>query len=161
MIKAIISDFSRVILFPRDVDYMGGLNEMHRKNVDKPGYNFWDHYVLNQELLDFYRKLKSNYPIYIFTTGKIQEYPELKAKLEGVFEGIYTVEDINNEKNVPNAYLSLLQLIKFKPEEVLFIDDIEENIKAAKDAGLNVHLYLDNKELINTINSAKGGSASG
>ena len=53
MIKVILSDFARVILFPKDKSYPGRLDELQAKlNNQSEGHNFFDYFELNQELLD-------------------------------------------------------------------------------------------------------------
>jgi len=74
MIKAIVSDFSRVLLFPKDKSYQGSLNALHKELSEKPSYNALDFFELNVGLLDFYKSLKDRIPVYIFTSDVIQDY---------------------------------------------------------------------------------------
>lgn len=155
-LKAIISDFSRVVLLPKDPQFQGSLNEFHKQNSAYEDYVFWDHFVLNDELLNFYEGLKQKFEIYLFTSGNIQESSEIKIKLFGKFEAIYKVEDIGVEKKFSEAYVKLADTINRKPEEILYIDDLNENIEAAKLAGMLTHQYVDNHSLMlffqNTLN---------
>ncbi len=52
MIKAIIFDFSRVLLDVKDKDYMGSLYGRHDELNQTGNYNLFDHFDLNEELLN-------------------------------------------------------------------------------------------------------------
>lgn len=147
-IKAIISDFSRVILLPKDPQLQGSLNEYHKQNSTYEDYVFWDHFVLNNELLNYYEVLKQKFEIYLFTSGNIQETSEIRTKLFGKFEAIFKVEDDKIEKKFSEAYTKLAEKINRKPEEILYVDDLEVNIEAAKLSGMLTHQYIDNQTLM-------------
>ena len=54
MIKAILSDFARVILFPKDENYKSRLDILEKKLKRNLGnYNVFDYFRLNQEILVF------------------------------------------------------------------------------------------------------------
>ncbi len=151
MIKAIVSDFSRVVLFPIDNTYAGGLNKLHDEGSQNESYNFWDHYRLNTELLNKYNQLRLKVRVVCFTTGHIQEYPALKIELNDTFERILTVEELGKKKNTAEAYSEVANILNLNPEEILFIDDTQENIEAAKLAGMQVHSYVDNELLFEEL----------
>lgn len=151
-IKAIITDFSRVILFPRDPNYVGSLNKLHDEKHSEENYNFWQYFSLNSQLLDYFELLKQKYEIYLFTTGKTQEYSGLRTKLFGLFEQVFTVEDLGIEKNRQDAYTKLADKIGRKTDEILFVDDRQENLDAAKLAGMSVCLFVNNQSLVQFIN---------
>lgn len=155
MIKAIISDFSRTLLFPKDNAYQGSLNQLYKDLKQKDGFKFFDYFEWNQLLEEFYEKLLlvKKIDIYIFTTEKIQEDPEVYPYTQRIFSDVFTVEDTNNlTKDNSEAYKLLTAKLELKPEEVLFIDDSEVNINAAKSVGLNVIQYRNMARLINDFN---------
>lgn len=92
MIEALISDFSRVLLFPKDMSYKGGLNRLHREASADPRYRLLDTFELNVELLEYYQSVKEKVRLCIFTTETIQDSPELAPKLRPIFEKIYSAE---------------------------------------------------------------------
>lgn len=81
MIKAIVSDFSRVLLFPKDKTYQDSLNILHKELSQKPNYNVLDYFELNIKLLDFYKSLKDKTPVYIFSSDAIQDASEFQPYL--------------------------------------------------------------------------------
>lgn len=98
MIKAIVSDFPRVLLFPRDKSYQDSLNDLHRKLSEKSIYNPLDYFELNQELLNLYESLKIKYLLYIFTSSAIQDAPEFQTYLKSIFKGILSAKKMNTDK---------------------------------------------------------------
>lgn len=150
-IKILLFDFSRVLLFPKDRDHSGGLNPLHRKLLSEDSsYDFLNHFFLNHELLDFLNT--SPRQRYIFTSGQIQKAPVIQDDINGVFEMVFSAEDLDISKQDADSYLLICEKIGAKPSETLFIDDSIKNIKPAKRAGLQTHHFIDNQSLIAHLN---------
>ncbi len=152
MTKTLISDFSNVILFPKNPEYKSGLNELHQQLRHAPDYNPLDYFQINIEILDFYTSLKSKLDLYIFTSGYIQEAPELLPFIQPVFKKIFSAAELGISKKDPSAYTKLTTLLNIKPEETLFIDDSQAFIEAAQIAGLVTIHYTNNTDLFYQIN---------
>ncbi len=150
MISALLFDFSRVLLFPKDASYKGGLNDLYR-TLSKKHFNFFDHFSLNSELLEKIEYLQGSFLCSVFTSESIQDAPEVKPILEKIFKEIYSAEKFALKKTDPSAYLFIANNLNIHPSNILFIDDKEENLKAAEKAGLKTHLFVSNQELINTL----------
>jgi HAD superfamily hydrolase (TIGR01509 family) len=151
MITVLLFDFSQVLLFAKDKTYQGDLNPLHSQLSQKPSYSFLDNFVLNTEILDFLKKLKNKYKLAIFTSGSIQNAPEIKLILDEIFENIFSAGKLGILKKDPQAYVQIVNLLKVEPEEILFIDDMKSNCDAAQKAGLKTHHYIDNQELVKFI----------
>lgn len=148
-INTLVFDFSRVLLFPTQLTYQGELNALHHKLSSKPDYVLNKHFYLNTQLLEYLQTL-TEYPKHIYTSGHIQELPELQIHLSPIFTSTYTSSDIG-PKNSPESYLHLIKLLDHPPNRVLFIDDSSDNIDAAKIAGLNTHLFITNDLLLSAL----------
>lgn len=146
--KTIIFDFSRVILFPKNQNYQESLNKLHKELSAKSDYKFTDNFKFNKELLDYLKQNKEKYELYIFTTGSIQNTPEVQERIKGIFRKIYTVNDLGSGKNLPETFYILAREIGKKPQEILFIDDTLENVEAAKKAGFKTIQYNNDNETI-------------
>lgn len=154
IIKAILCDFARVILLPKDKTYMGRLDKLYLTLLRKLGkYDVFDYFDLNGELLHFLKKLKAKYSLNIFTTGKTQDDPKIKKKLTPLFDHIFVTSDYGIDKTDPNSYQYIANLLKVKPEEIVFIDDLDENIHAAKETGIYAIQYFDNQKLFTQLNN--------
>ncbi len=159
MITTILSDFAWVIAFPKDKNYKGALNHLHFKLSKEIGdYDFYDYFKFNEEILEFYQFLKDRHSISlnIFTTGVLQNHPQAKKKLEPIFDNIFSAYNTDLEKTNPDSYLSIAKKLGKEPSEIMFIDDKEEFIKAAKQADLSVRLYKDLMDLKKNIRKALG-----
>lgn len=152
MIQVIISDFSRVIIFPKDTTYQSELNALHKKIiVNESEYNLYDYFYFNEELLAFYKSLKQKCKIIMFTSGTLQEHSQIKEKLKDIFDEIYSSECLQVSKSDSNAYKLICEKIGVKPNEALFIDDSQKNIDAAKQAGLQTVLFQDTLKIIQLV----------
>ncbi len=143
----LLFDFSRVLLFPKDKDYQGSLNEKHRMLSEQSDYQLFDHFELNLELLAYLDKIKTKYNLYIFTTETIQDDPNIQKVISPIFKDIFSAIKLGLSKKDPEAYKRIAQQITSNPEEILFIDDSPENIEAAKTAGLQTLLYKNNNQI--------------
>lgn len=150
MITNILFDFSRVILFPKDENYKGLLNDLYRKIVEEKS-SFLDHYRFNEELLNFLKPFKEKYHLSIYTTDIIQNDPVARKYLDPIFEEIYAANDLRISKKDPNGYLIVAGKLNVAPEQILFIDDGEKNIEAAKKAGFQTIRYLSNGQLFKEL----------
>lgn len=152
MIKAIISDLSRVLLFARDEGYEGKLNDLHEQLMADGDYDFWAYFKLNTELLEFYSSLALPDGVHIFTTRYIQQYEPLQSVLEKTVRSVYISRDLGSKKDDAISYQRLVSELDLAPEEIIYIDDLEKNIAAARAAGLQAVLHEDNQITINHIN---------
>lgn len=148
MIKCLLSDFSQVILFPKDISFAGSLNGLYAELSGKE-YNFFEHYRLNTEILEMYQQFRAEHTleINIFTSGFVQNDPALQSYLQPLFSHIISAKDIKIEKQDPQAYLKVSEQLNFKPEEIVFIDDQESNIEAAHVAGMKAIRYVSNEQV--------------
>ncbi len=141
MIKYIISDFSKVLLFPKDKKYTGKLNDLHKKNLETGDYDFWEQFELNQRLFDYYKALADSYEFFIFTSEYIQDYPPVRQILDTVFRKIFIALEMEVKKDNPKAYHKLSELLNCSPDEIVYIDNFQANIDAANAAGMNAILH--------------------
>ncbi len=150
MITNLLFDFSRVILFPKDENYLSLLNDLYRKIINEKA-SFLDHYKFNKELLNFLKPLKNKFKLSIYTTDIVQNDPEAKKVLEPIFENIFAANDLGISKKDPKGYLVIAEKLGVKSEEILFVDDGEVNIQAANTAGFQTIHYLTNKQLFKDL----------
>ena len=120
MITMILSDFSRVILNPRDKNYKGTLNGLYKElQQKKQSFNFYDYFEFNDELLQFYESLKNKIPVNVFTTGTIQNAKEIKQRIDKIFENIFTAADYNLDKIKVDAYKFIANKLNTDPYQIL------------------------------------------
>lgn len=153
MTRAIIFDFSKVLLFPKDPEYSGSLNGLNAKLIEEHGedYPFFDHFRVNDELLEFMASLNCETDVYIFTTDSIQDRSELKILLKGKIKDIFKAGDLGIAKNTGEAYQIIAQKIGAETHELIYVDDMLENVNAADSVGVRAFLYLNNSDVIRNI----------
>ena len=151
-ISAVVSDFSRVLLFPTDNSYEGSLNELNNRLMKNDAdYTFLDYFSLNKELLAFYRELNKELPVFIFTSDSIQDHPAIKEELAQIFRGVFSAKELNVLKDEAWSYAKLAELLHIKTDEILYIDDQQKNIDAATGAGCKTLLFVDTASLIQNL----------
>lgn len=150
MVKALLFDFSRVLLFPKTEEPVESINGLHRQLSQQDDYNFFDHFSLNEELMEVLQKLQSEYPLYMFTSETIQEAPELAESLK-IFQKIYSGLRLNLNKKDVASYKKIAADIGVKEEEIVFVDDSLANIEAAREAGIEVIHYQNNSQLLDSL----------
>ena len=151
MKKVLLFDFSRVLLYPKDSNYSGSLNDLYRSLLEKESYDFFAYFELNTELLDFLKTIKNKFPLYILTSEIIQNAPEIKTLLDKVFTGIFSAKDLGLSKKDSQIYQLIAEKLHKNPSEIIFIDDTIENIYPAQKAGLQTIQYLSNEQLIKEL----------
>ena len=148
MIKVLLFDLSRTLLFPRDPSYKGELNPLHAQLNKTPGYDFNRHFYLNSELLEFLMGLKPRFRLCIFTSGVIQNAKAIKSRLRKVFDTIFSAEELRVTKKNPCSYVLIAKILHVQLSEILYFDDSQVNVRAALQAGLQGSRYRTNSEVI-------------
>lgn len=100
--------------------------------------------VQTQQLLyksfDFVRACKaSGYKLYILSNWDPESFPELVKKYPAflaLFDGIVISGDCGYVKPDPAIYQHLLNTYNLDPQDTFFIDDVIQNVQAARDAGM-------------------------
>lgn len=151
MMKALISDFSRTLLVSKDEQYTGGLNALYKSISSQEGFDFWEHFRLSEQLLAFYETLKGRLRLAVFTTEYIQEDPAVVQKLQGIFDEIFRGDRLGLSKTDPVSYTRIAEELHLHPQEVLYVDDKQENLDAAAQAGMNVIRFETEEQAIADI----------
>lgn len=106
-------------------------------------------FVLNEEVYKLMKKLKKNYKIGLLSNF-ISEWLRLlfnKFDLEKLFDAMVVSTEHNMIKPDPKIYHLITGMLKIRPQEAVFIDDRESNIKGAEDVGMKGILFKDAQDL--------------
>ncbi len=93
------------------------------------------------------RVLSKSYDLAIVTNrirNSIYEAPALE-KLKEHFRVVVAYEDTVNHKPDPEPLLLAVKRLGIRPEEAIYIGDVENDVKAAKAAGMKVIVYSQDK----------------
>jgi epoxide hydrolase-like predicted phosphatase len=78
-------------------------------------------------------------PCYAFTNSNASHqsaWSRLYPDVVQAFESIFSSHELGFRKPEAQAFMRICQLTHMQPEEILFFDDLPENVKAAMDCGL-------------------------
>lgn len=151
MIKALLFDFARVLLFQKDRSYLGTLTSFYYHMAGSPDSTFSTYYQFNEELLEFLVTIKKTYPLYLFTTGVTYKDPEAQRVLKDLFVKMYSVGELGMSKDDPKAFEWIATDIGVKPGEILYVDDKPWYVKTAKRAGFEAIQYISNEQLFGNL----------
>ena len=108
---------------------------------------------MNNRLLDFYISLRGTCSVSIFTTDSVQKHRQLRHQLGPVCEHIFAANEHGLSKRDPAAYVFLAQRLGVHPEKVVYVDDNEENVAAAKSAAMTALHHVDDGRTISILSA--------
>ncbi|HEX9374706.1 MAG TPA: HAD family phosphatase [Actinomycetota bacterium] len=117
--------------------------------------DIWDEYLgtLNVELAKFVRGLRPRYRTAIISNSFVgaREREQERYGLEDIADVIVYSHEVGISKPEPRIYLLACERLGVKPEESIFVDDVEENVDAARIVGMHGVLFLDTSQAIADI----------
>lgn len=129
-------------------DLIKALNKTFKcsKSIDEIKKNWLKTYAglikANGEVLKIIKELKKNYKVFLFSNST--EMSHEHNRMTGIydyFHGIFLSHQVGHKKPEKGMYEKAIADLKLRPEEILFIDNSEENIKAAKQIGIKTILF--------------------
>jgi putative hydrolase of the HAD superfamily len=108
---------------------------------------------VDPKMLDFCRNLKK-YKLGILANESYEwmNVKRKKGKLDEIFNVVYSSADIQVAKPEHEAFIKTLNALEAKPQETLFVDNLERNTKAAEELGMKTVLFENSDKLIKTLN---------
>lgn len=107
---------------------------------------------INLELINFIELLKEKYNLYLFTdTIDIHDKYNSQRNIYNKFTKVFKSYKEKLKKPDKEAYLNVLNKINAKPNECVFIDDLEKNVRAAVRVGVKGIVYKNFKQLKNEL----------
>lgn len=128
----------------------------HEENI-RAYYSRWEEMLGGaiEGTVDIFKKLKAakTYKIYALTNWSAETFPIAQQKFELLnwFDGVVVSGTEKYRKPFPKFYHILLERYNVKPEEALFIDDNERNIKAARELGIDSIHFLSPPQLVEEL----------
>lgn len=129
---------------------------LHISHVsDKEFDQAWDAILIRlpKERLDFIQQLRKQYRVFLFSNTNalhIQKVSEICKRdtgynnFEDCFDHAYYSFKLGMRKPEVKAFEVIIKENNLKPQETLFVDDVEKNIQGAEKAGLKtLHLTPD------------------
>lgn len=108
----------------------------------------------NIELFEYIDSVKGKYKIGMLSNAASNWLDELFTPEQlDVFDGTVLSFDIGVNKPGKEAYIATAKKLGCRPEECVFIDDIQLYVEAAKAIGMHAIQYTNPKQTISDINS--------
>jgi putative hydrolase of the HAD superfamily len=99
---------------------------------------------LNLEMVDFATRARQRgIGCYVASTQERHRasYLEQEMGFADIFDGLFFSCRLRCQKPEPRLYELVLAEVGCEPEELLFLDDLHENVVAAREAGWNAETY--------------------
>lgn len=125
----------------------------------------WNSMLLSipQERLDFLLELRKNYKVFLLSNinemhaGFADRYIKTNYNLQDwqikCFDKVYYSHIIHDRKPNKSIYTYVINDADINPKETIFIDDLIDNVKAAKQAGLHAAQHNPADEIIDKLES--------
>lgn len=116
---------------------------------------FWDIYMgdPNEELIAYFRGLRPRYRTAILSNSFVgaREQEEVRYRFTSMADvAIYTHEE-GVRKPDQRIFAIACERLDARPEEIVFLDDVEKNVVAAAVYGIHAILFRDNAQAIADI----------
>jgi len=119
---------------------------------------FLNIYEINEKVSNFFEEAKAKGIKLILLSNQIEdwwEYLNNKFKIESYFDEIIVSHLTNTYKPNPDIYEIAIEVSGVKPEECLFIDDLERNLGPAEKIGIKTLLFENAEKLGNDLRELK------
>jgi epoxide hydrolase-like predicted phosphatase len=134
---------------------MGEVLGMSEAQVNDYMEEMWASYLgtLNQELYDYFKSLRPRFQTALLSNSFVgaREREEEAYKFSEVCDFIIYSHEVGLQKPKPAIYALTCEELGVSPQEVIFLDDRESLIEAAKAFGMQGVVFRDNAQTIAEI----------
>jgi putative hydrolase of the HAD superfamily len=108
-----------------------------------------DVFSRNQLVIDFYKRLKGRYKLILLSNTDPLRYGFVRERYADIlfFDDYVLSYEVRALKPDPKIYQEALKKASAPPASCVFIDDMEENVRAAAALGLKAVLYKPDTDL--------------
>jgi HAD superfamily hydrolase (TIGR01509 family) len=112
--------------------------------------------VLNEPILEAYSKIASHQSVMLLSNATDRLHTDLqKLGIHSKFQRIFNSSDYGYAKPEEEIYKIVLRETNASPDEILFIDDSESNVRVAKSLGFQVHHFKNHTDLEKILETTK------
>jgi epoxide hydrolase-like predicted phosphatase len=124
--------------------------------ADMPKFleQYWSADDVNWELLDFIRLLHPRYKVGLLSNAwdDLRQTLHERWNIDGLFDEMIISAKEKMVKPDPRIFHLALERLGVQPEEAIFIDDIAENVEAARREGMLAIQYQDTQKTLDELN---------
>jgi HAD superfamily hydrolase (TIGR01509 family) len=123
---------------------------------DMPDFleQYWSADDVNWKLLDTIRNLHPHYKVGLLSNAwnDLRQTLHERWNIDGLFDEMIISAEVGMVKPDPRIFHLTVERLHVQPAEAIFIDDIAENVEAARKEGLITILYQDTQKTIDELN---------
>jgi len=111
----------------------------------------WNHeFRENIEMANLLARLKGDYPLYLLSNTNENHYRFIQESfdVERHFDELILSYLVECAKPDPAIYEHVMERSGLSPSECLFVDDLEDNVRAARSLGMHAILFRGHGDLI-------------
>jgi HAD superfamily hydrolase (TIGR01549 family) len=124
---------------------------------DMPGFldQYWSADDVNWKLLDYIRDLHPRFKVGLLSNAwdDLRQTLHTRWNIDGLFDEVIISAEVKLVKPDPRIFQLAVERLRLQPAEVVFIDDIAENVEAARREGMKAILYQDTQRTLDELNS--------
>ena len=115
---------------------------------------YWSADDVNWELLDFIRKLRPRYKVGLLSNAwdDLRQTMHERWNIDELFDELIISAEVKIVKPDPRAFRLVVDRLGVQPDEAVFIDDIIDNIEAARREGMIAIQFNDTKQTLTELN---------
>jgi len=105
------------------------------------------------DMIDFLDRVRQRYPVWFLSNTNDYHYDLFMRQFEFISwgqGGVYSFQ-IGSMKPDPPIYAAAREMIPFSPEQVLFIDDLPQNVSGGREAGFTSIHFTGYDDLCQTL----------
>jgi len=116
---------------------------------------YCDVFTPNKPVIDILRRAKSSARLVLLSNTDVLRFSFIQQRFPEVmiFDSLVLSYEVGLMKPHPQIYQLALQSAEAEPEEIVFIDDLEENIRPAEALGMATILYRPETDLESRLQS--------
>jgi putative hydrolase of the HAD superfamily len=141
-----------------EAEWLAGLREitgMNQTQIDEFMSDLWEEYLgtLNGELVEYVRGLRPRFQTAILSNSFLgaREKEQEHYSFEDLVDVLIYSHEVGLAKPDRRIYALTCERLNLKPEEIIFVDDVEVNIEGARAFGMHGILFKDNSQTIGDI----------
>ena len=126
------------------VFYTEAVRRLEAKIGQEAFYRIYcDVFSSNVPVIDLFKRLKSNLKLILLSNTDVEHFGFIRKRFPEIFlfDDYVLSFEVGCMKPDPNIYMVALKKAGVRPDECVFVDDLEENIDGAQRLGINTILY--------------------
>jgi putative hydrolase of the HAD superfamily len=137
-------------------EFWSSFSARYGKNVDEELFGKFFSPALDQGVIEIIKQLKVDSRVVCGTNTFDPHYDYLMSRgCYDIFDAVFASNKMGVSKPHPDFYRYILNNEGIEPGDAIFVDDIAENVSAAKKLRITSILFTDSQSLAQQLNACK------